>query len=264
MNDALILEAALSGSLGSRPALSAYEEHVRKWLATHERKFLAATNTAGELELQMFDTIGENWWTGGGITATAVKSKLDANPNAKSIRVLIDSPGGDAFMGIAIQALLKRAAQQVFVEVLGEASSAGSVIAMAGDRILMHEGAMMMVHRAAGGRYGYATDLRAGADALDGITDSAIDLYVRRTGKSRDEVQALVDAETWMTSSKAVELGFADEVVAGKAKGEPDPAPAPKTTAKTAKNENEPAPAAAEPPRPRAGASNPLSRFAER
>jgi ATP-dependent Clp protease protease subunit len=253
MNEEQILEAALAGTgtpFAARPTCSAYEDHVQRWLATHERKFLAATNGSGELELHVLDTIGVDWWTGGGITAKAIKAKLDANPSTKTIRVLIDSPGGDAFMGIAIQALLKRHAAEVITEVIGEASSAASIVAMSGDKILMHEGAMMMVHRAAGGRWGYASDHRAAADALDGITNSAIDLYVRRTGKDRADVQALVDAETWMTASQAVDKGFADEVLPGKAKVAPA-APAKKTAAT---NEAATAPVIAL-PRPAARAS---------
>lgn len=251
MNEDQILEAALAGQsfaslFGFTPISASHEGRIRQWLASHDRKF-TATMAAGsaELEIQILDVIGEFFFFEG-ITAKAIKAKLDANPNAKTIRVLIDSPGGDAFMGIAIQAILKRHPAEVTVEVIGEASSAASIAAMSGDKITMHEGSMMMIHPASGGRWGNAKDLRAAADALDGITTSAVDLYTRRTGRDRGKVQAMVDAETWMTAPIAVENGFADSVIPGKA------------PAKQAKETK------ADPPAPKAKQASPLFTIPER
>jgi len=215
-----------------RPEPTKYEKHVRTWVAEHEsRRGLTVTMAAsGELELQIMDVLGGGFWSGG-VTAQDVKYQLDRNPNAKSIRVLVDSPGGDVFEGLAIQALLKRASQDVTAEVLGEASSAASVAIMGANRIVMHTGAMMMVHRAATVSRGFSDQLRADADTLDKMTGNIVDLYVARTGKAQDEVRKMVDAETWMTAAEAVANGFADEVSPAKTK----PAPA----APAYKNEGE-------------------------
>lgn len=207
---------------------TAYEQHVRKWLNAHTskgaRRFEAVVKGT-ELELAILDVIGYDWWTGGGVTAKWVKEKLDLNPDVTLIRVLLDSPGGSYFDGIAIQNLLKRHAARVEVEVIGEASSAASCVAMGGDSIGMHEGTIMMVHRASSCVCGHASDMRTMAEALDKITESAIAIYTSRTGKTRDEVAELVEAETWMTPAEAVKLGFADSVV--KAKGKAAPAKGP-------------------------------------
>jgi ATP-dependent Clp protease protease subunit len=207
--------------LGQTP--SSYEQHVRKWMADRRaQRCVTAVAAGAELELAMLDIIGEDWWSGEGITSKWVKNQLDANPSITLIRVLLDSPGGSVFDGVAIHNLLKRHAARVEVEVLGEASSAASVIAMAGDVIKMHEGTTMMVHRASACGCGFAEDFRSVADSLDTITGSLMDIYETRTGRARADVEAMVKKETWMSASDAVKEGFADEVV--KAGSKPLPA----------------------------------------
>jgi len=210
--------------------LSAYEQHVRKWMSERrEKRCITAVAAGAELELAMLDIIGEDWWSGEGITSKWVKRMLDANPSVTLIRVLLDSPGGSVFDGVAIHNLLKRHAARVEVEVLGEASSAASVIAMAGDTIKMHEGTTMMIHRASCACWGFDEDLHAAADALTTITGSITDIYETRSGRSRADVDAMVKKETWMSAADAVKEGFADEVVKAGSK----PAPA---TGKSKKN----------------------------
>lgn len=201
-------------ALATEPTGHSYGQHVKTWLARNEKRrtFSAAATSSGELEIQILDVIGASWWFEG-ITAKGVKAKLDANPEAKTIRLLIDSPGGDVFDGIAIQNLLKRSGKRIEVEVVGEAASAASVIAMAGDKITMHEGAMMMIHRASSIAVGFSADLRATADALDKVTDSIVGVYASRTGKSRTEIAKMVDAETWLTASEAIENRFATDFI---------------------------------------------------
>lgn len=205
-----------------RPQASAYEQNMRRWLNSRERQFFAAKGKNDDVEITIMDVIGSSWFFEGA-TARSVKRILDENKDAKSVRVLIDSPGGDVFEGVSIFNLLKKCSAHVTIEVIGEASSAASVISMAGDRVIMHQGTMMMVHRASSGTWGFASDLRGVADALDKITESITDIYETRTGKPRAEIDALVTAETWMTPKEAVALGFADEVGAAKAKSKPAP-----------------------------------------
>src|SRR6185369_1165616 len=105
-----------------RPArVSNYDDKLRDWIKANadQRVFSAVKAADGVLELNMLDVIGEDWWTGGGITANRVKQQLDANKDAKSIRVLMNTPGGDAFEGLAIQSLLKRTGLPVDIEIIG-------------------------------------------------------------------------------------------------------------------------------------------------
>src|SRR5690606_15225806 len=117
-----------------QPQFSAgHAKHIRQWLDEHEdeREFRAEQKGGGlELELTILDVIGGGFWYEG-VTAKSVKRALDEAKNAKLIRVLINSPGGAVWDGVAIQSLLKRHSARVEIEVLGEAASAASVIAMA-------------------------------------------------------------------------------------------------------------------------------------
>jgi ATP-dependent protease ClpP protease subunit len=198
----------------TRP-LSAFEERLRAWQATSERRFEAKLAANDVLELQMLDSIGFDWWSGGGITSKSVQAKLDANKSAKTIKLLLHSGGGDAFEGLAIQALLKRHGARIEVEIIGLAASAASVIAMAGDTIAMHEGALMMIHAPWTCMCGDSSDMRSTADFLDKVNESALAVYTRRTGRARDEVAELVADETWMTAQEAVDAKFATSVIQG-------------------------------------------------
>lgn len=163
-------------------------------------------------EINIFDAIG-NTWDGEGVTAK--KFIADLKPlNGKALTVFINSPGGSVMDGLAIYNALKAHQGGVTVKVLGWAASAASFIAMAGDKIVMPENTFMMVHNPLSWAYGNASDFREVADTLDKIGGSIVNIYVARTGKSEDDVKALLDAETWMTAKEAVDKGFADEVVA--------------------------------------------------
>lgn len=196
-----------------RPRSSAFEERLRGWMASSERRFEAKAAEGEVLEMSMLDIVGEDFWTGGGITSKSVQRELDANPKAKTIKILLNSPGGDAFEGLAIQSLLKRHGARVEVEVVGLAASAASIIAMAGDSIAMHEGALMMIHEPWTFTVGNAAEMRTAAEFLDKINASGLDVYTRRTGRDRADVAELVAAETWMTASEAVEQKFATSVI---------------------------------------------------
>jgi ATP-dependent Clp protease protease subunit len=172
-------------------------------------------------ELLIYDAIGEDMWTGGGVTPKGVAEQLKALAGVKTLNIYINSPGGSVFDGEAIYNQLRRFEATKNVIVDGLAASAASFIAMAGDKITMGHGSQMMIHRAMGGAYGFESDLRAVADVLGMLSGTIADIYAKRTGKSRDEVLALMDAETWMDPAKALELGFADEVVTEEPMEEP-------------------------------------------
>jgi ATP-dependent Clp protease protease subunit len=206
----------------ARPRTSAFEERLRGWMSASERRFEANSLANGDvLELSMLDIVGEDWWTGGGITSKGVQDKLAANPKAKTIKILLNSPGGDAFEGLAVQSLLRRHGARIEVEVVGLAASAASIIAMAGDSITMHEGSLMMIHEPWTFAVGDAAEMRTTADFLDKVNSSGLDVYTRRTGRQRSDVAELVAAETWMTAHEAVEQKFATSVAEAAA---PEPA----------------------------------------
>lgn len=162
-----------------------------------------------ENELTIYGEIGPEW--AGMVSDRAVIAALDSMKDAKKIAVRINSPGGDAFMGVSIMNAFRRHAAKVTVHIDALAASAASIIAMGGDRIIMHEGAMMMIHRAWTFAMGNAEDMAKVADTLSKVDQNIIDIYQRKSGLDKAKVKQLVEDETWMSSQEAVDLGFADE-----------------------------------------------------
>lgn len=161
--------------------------------------------------ISIYDVIGEDMWTGGGFTAKRAASALRSIGN-NPVTVKINSPGGDMFEGIAIYNLFRDHPAKVTVEVMGIAASAASIIAMAGDRITMGLGTFMMVHNAWGLVIGNRHDMREAATLFDSFDGALADIYEARTGLKRSDVETLMDAETFMGPSEAVDKGFADDV----------------------------------------------------
>ncbi len=165
----------------------------------------------GDLCLEMYDVIGADFF-GDGTTAQSVSDALANAGVYNSITVRLNSPGGDLFEGVAIYNVLKAAKKPINVVVDGLAASAASLIAMAGDKVTMGTGAMMMVHEAIAMTAGYANDHRKMAGTLDTVTASAADLYVEKTGMKKADVLALMAAETWMSAQECVDKGFANAI----------------------------------------------------
>ena len=161
---------------------------------------------ADQAEIAIFDEIG--FW---GVTAKDFIAELKSLP-ASEITLSINSPGGSVFDALAIYNALRGHGAQIKVRVMGVAASAASLIAMAGDTIVMPENTFMMIHNPIGGVYGNAEDMRDLAETLDKIGASLTATYVARTGQDEATIQALLDAETWLDAAQAVELGFADEL----------------------------------------------------
>lgn len=157
--------------------------------------------------LSIFDDIGAF-----GVSAKSFLNDL-ASAQGDSVRVEINSPGGDVFAGLAIYNGLRNSGKKVNVRVLGLAASAASLVAMAGDTIEMPENSFMMVHNPWGFAMGGASDMRDTADMLDKLGASLASTYAKRTGKSAEEIAALLDAETWMSAAEAVDAGFATAVI---------------------------------------------------
>lgn len=161
--------------------------------------------------ITIYDQIGEDPWSGGGFTAKRMNAAL-RSIGPKDVTVLINSPGGSVFEGFAIYNELAKHPAKVTVEVMGIAASAAAYIAMAGDEIKVGLGAFLMVHNAWGMVVGNRNDLAESISVLEKIDNAQIDIFEARTGRKREEIEALMDAETFLTAREAVEQGFADTV----------------------------------------------------
>lgn len=170
-----------------------------------------AAATDEEATITVFDVIGEDPWNGGGFTARRASAAL-RSIGARDVKVRINSPGGDMFEGIAIYNLLREHKHKVTVEVVGLAASAASIIAMAADDLVMGLGSFLMVHKAWGMVVGNEDDFRAAASVFAEFDGALSDIYEARTGVARAEIERMMRDETWMTASRAVDLGFADRV----------------------------------------------------
>lgn len=171
-------------------------------------------NEAGDSELILDGVIASESWWDDEVTPKQFREELDKHTG--NITVRINSPGGDVFAGVTIMNMLKDRAGGTTIIVDGLAASIASVIAMAGDKIIMNTGSMMMIHNAWTFAAGDSQELRKVADQLDKIGESIISVYADRTGLGDEELKELLDAETWMTADEAVEYGFADEAIEGK------------------------------------------------
>jgi len=156
-------------------------------------------------------TIAEESWFDDDVTPALFKSDLEAGEG--DITVWINSPGGDCFAAAQIYNMLRDYKGRVTVKIDGLAASAASVIAMAGDTVLMSPVAMMMIHNPATIAMGDHNDMQKAIDMLSGVKDSIINAYAEKTGMSRNKLSRLMEDETWMDATKAVELGFADSVI---------------------------------------------------
>lgn len=162
-----------------------------------------------ESEILIYDEIGPDW--AGMVSDRAVINALEQLKGAKKISVRINSPGGDAFMGVSIMNAFRRHPAKITAHVDALAASAASILAMGADRIVMHEGSMMMVHRAWTIALGNSEEMAKVSETLGKVDQNIIDIYHRKSGLDKAKVKQLVDAETWMGAQEAVDLGFADE-----------------------------------------------------
>ena len=161
-------------------------------------------------ELILDGPIASDTWWGDEVTPDLFREEL--KQHAGDLTVVINSPGGDVFAGLAIYNALVNHNGNVTVRVDGLAASIASVIAMAGDKIIMSPGSMIMIHRPSVYAAGTVDDMEKAKDVLLKIEEGITPIYAKRTGLSDEKIAELLEAETWMLADKAVELGFADEV----------------------------------------------------
>jgi ATP-dependent protease ClpP protease subunit len=158
-------------------------------------------------EIVIYDEIGAF-----GIPAKAFLDELKALGPVAELTVRINSPGGSVFDGVAIYNALKRHDAAITVWIDGIAASIASVIAMAGDEVVMPENAMLMLHDPAALVLGTAADMRAMADALDKMKAGMVAAYRDKSGRDDAEIEALMAAETWLSAQEAADLGLADRI----------------------------------------------------
>jgi len=163
---------------------------------------------AGTGLIEIFDSIGES-----GTTPARISAAL-RSIGPKPITVAINSPGGAIHDGLTIFNLLRGHGASVTTRVLGLAASAAAVVAMAGDQVEMAKASQMMVHRSQGLAAGNAELMRQVAVALDKVDGVMADIFTARTGLPRNQIVAMLQDETFFDASEAVDLGFADRLIA--------------------------------------------------
>ena len=159
-------------------------------------------------EILLYDVIGEQF---GGVSAKQFVQELGSTSGPVTIR--INSAGGIVSDGWAIYQAIRTHQQPVTVVVDAVAASIASIIAMAGERLIMADHAFLMIHNPWSMVMGDAKELRRVAATLDTFAEPSVAAYVKKTGESRETIQAWMDEETWFTAAEATEKGFADEVM---------------------------------------------------
>ncbi|PUX29924.1 head maturation protease, ClpP-related [Cronobacter sakazakii] len=165
----------------------------------------------GDNSISIFDVIGADYW-GEGVTASRIAGAL-RSLNGADVTVNINSPGGDMFEGLAIYNLLREYDGKVTVKVLGLAASAASIIAMAGDEVQIGRGAFLMIHNCWVYAMGNRHDLAQIATDMAPFDKAMSDIYQARSGLDAATVDKMMDGETYIGGSEAVEKGFADSLL---------------------------------------------------
>lgn len=168
-------------------------------------------NEPNEAVLYLNGTIAEESWFDDNVTPKIFKEELENHQG--DITVWINSPGGDCIAAAQIYNLLIEHKGNVTVKIDGIAASAASVIAMAGTTVKMSPVAMLMIHNPMTIAYGNTSEMEKAIEMLQEVKESIINAYELKTGLSRNKLSKLMDNETWMDARKAVELGFADEMM---------------------------------------------------
>ena len=178
----------------------------------------------GDNSISIFDVIGADYW-GEGVTAGRIAGALRSLGGA-DVTVNINSPGGDMFEGLAIYNLLREYEGRVTVKVLGLAASAASVIAMAGDDVQIGRGAFLMIHNCWVYAMGNRHDLAQIAADMEPFDKAMSDIYQARSGLDAATVDKMMDGETYIGGSEAVEKGFADSLLSADEIADDDDSPA--------------------------------------
>ena len=206
----MTLRATPELKLSRPPKVQAYEPDpalLREWKPELRAEGGDAANV-----ITILDQIGEDWY-GDGVTAKRIAAAL-RSIKADEVIVDINSPGGDFFEGVAIYNLLRQDSRKITVRILGLAASAASVIAMAGDQVLIGRAGFLMVHNAWVVAVGNRHDLADAAETMQPFDDAMAALYADKAGTERGVAAGWMDNETWFNGEDAVEAGLADGYLA--------------------------------------------------
>ena len=187
------------------------------WLIPEET---SPNSDGGERVLRINGVIAEESWLDDDITPTLFASELNAGSGP--VTIWLNSPGGDVVAAARIYNMLLDYPGKVTVNIDGIAASAASVIAMAASTVAMSPVSMLMIHNPATLAMGDKTELSRALDMLESVKDSIINAYQLKTGLSRAKLSKLMDAETWMDATAAIDLGFANEILTSKQGSTPD------------------------------------------
>lgn len=183
-------------------------------MTTKKKYFQIKKKTDKKGEIFIYGDIVSEEWFANEVTAPGFKQQLDELGNVSEIDVHINSSGGNVFEGHAIYNMLKMHKAKINIYIDALAASIASVIAMSGDTIFMHKNSFLMIHNSWIMTVGNAKELRDTADLLDKTDEASNQAYLDRAlNISEEELKELLDAETWLTASEALEKGFIDEIL---------------------------------------------------
>ena len=154
-------------------------------------------------EVVIYDEIGAF-----GIDSKTFIDELAQIPKDKEILLRVNSPGGSVIDGLAIYDAIRRTSQKVTTRIEGLAASIASIIALAGDEVIMSENSLFMIHNVWGGETGDSKDMRKAADLMDKMSGKLVSIYMAKSGKEESEVKSWMDSETWFNAEEALEAGF--------------------------------------------------------
>ena len=185
--------------------------HFWKWINKTDSGGGNGGDAAESRILSLNGTIAEASWFDDDITPQMFRDELISGGGP--ITVYINSPGGDCVAASQIYTMLMEYPHNVTVKIDGIAASAASVIAMAGTKVIMAPTALMMCHNPATMAFGDHNEMQKAIDTLEAVKESIITAYEIKTGLDRKTLSDLMESETWMDATKAVELGFADGIM---------------------------------------------------
>ena len=181
-------------------------------LTTNNReagKALRVESQSDSATIYLYGVIDEYY----GVSAEVFSRELEAL-KGKRVTLRINSPGGDVFDGRAMYSAVRQHGN-VSAQIDGLSASAASFVALAAKSVSMIEGGFMMIHNAWTFAFGNKNDFIELADLLDKFDHAIINDYIKKTGKTRDEIAAMMDAETWMNTEDALSMKFIDTVFDG-------------------------------------------------
>jgi ATP-dependent Clp protease protease subunit len=202
----------LPGVPEGRPCAAVSSQVLPRALDRWDTGVRAAEKDDSERTISVYDVIGQDYWSGEGVTAKRVAAALRAMGKGP-VTVNVNSPGGDMFEGLAIYNLLREHDGEVTVKVLGVAASAASIVAMAGDTVQIARAGFFMVHNAWVVAVGNRHDLIEIAATLKPFDEAMASIYAAKTGGEQKAMAKLMDAESWIGGESAIDQGFADELL---------------------------------------------------